>query len=169
MSHTPASRDDVANLQKLLDERLLDRQARYATSCFLTLIRPPPLKSSFCSETRLLYFNLVARITCQSSSLLFCQLHGTPAQWGELGRCNRILLLNSQGGFANHFYSFFACSIMKLCLCDLDGSSSPPTTNYLHISFCLLCVAEDLSHSGHTGPGRVYGRSNANLWSYGFI
>jgi dynein light intermediate chain len=28
VSHNPASRDDVANLQKLLDERLLARQAR---------------------------------------------------------------------------------------------------------------------------------------------
>jgi Axonemal dynein light chain. len=29
VSHQPASRDDVANLQKLLDERLLARQARF--------------------------------------------------------------------------------------------------------------------------------------------
>lgn len=29
VSHNPASREDVANLQKLLDERLLARQARY--------------------------------------------------------------------------------------------------------------------------------------------
>ena len=29
VSHNPASREDVANLQRLLDERLLARQARY--------------------------------------------------------------------------------------------------------------------------------------------
>lgn len=29
VSHNPASREDVANLQKLLDERLLARQARW--------------------------------------------------------------------------------------------------------------------------------------------
>lgn len=32
VSHVPASREDVANLQKLLDERLLARQARYFDS-----------------------------------------------------------------------------------------------------------------------------------------
>jgi dynein light intermediate chain, axonemal len=34
VSHNPASREDVANLQKLLDERLLARQARYIHSNF---------------------------------------------------------------------------------------------------------------------------------------
>lgn len=30
VAHSPSSRDDVAGLQKLLDERLLARQARYS-------------------------------------------------------------------------------------------------------------------------------------------
>ena len=33
VSHAPASREDVANLQKLLDERLLARQARESGIC----------------------------------------------------------------------------------------------------------------------------------------